>query len=326
MKRRQLVGMLAMSIACAAVGNLAVAQEYPERPIRLVVGFPPGGINDIVARIVGQKVTESIGQPVVVENRAGAGGTIGADMVTKAKPDGYTLLLGSVSNISMAPSLYKALPYDPTRDFAPVILLGGSPNVLVVHPTSPAKSISELIELAKKSPGSLSYASAGIGTSNHLTVELLKVRAGIDIVHVPYKGDAPAVADVVAGQVPMIFPTIPVAMPHIKSGKVRALAVSSAKRSSLMPDVPTVSEASGIQDFAVNVWVGVVAPAGTPKPIVDRLNAEFRKALSAPDVREKLASHGVEPEGTTPLEFGDYIAAEVKRWAEVARAAKVDPN
>ena len=201
MKRRQVVGLLGTALASAAVGRDAFAQGFPDRAIRIVVGFPPGGINDIVARIVGQKVAESIGQPVVIENRAGAGGTIGADSVAKGKPDGYTLLLGSVSNIAMAPSQYKALPYDPTRDFAPVILLGGSPNVLVVNPALPANSVAELVALAKQKPGTLTYASAGNGTSNHLTVEFFKARSGIDLVHVPYKGDAPATADVVAGQV-----------------------------------------------------------------------------------------------------------------------------
>lgn len=326
MKRRQVVGLLGTALASAAVGRDAFAQGFPDRAIRIVVGFPPGGINDIVARIVGQKVAESIGQPVVIENRAGAGGTIGADSVAKGKPDGHTLLLGSVSNIAMAPSQYKALPYDPTRDFAPVILLGGSPNVLVVNPALPVNSVAELVALAKQKPGTLTYASAGNGTSNHLTVEFFKARSGIDLVHVPYKGDAPATADVVAGQVPMIFPTLPVAMPHIRSGRLRALAVSSARRSSFLPDVPTVAEAAKLPDFAVNVWVGILAPPGTPQPIVQQLNAEFRKALNAPDVREKLAIQGVEPEGGTPQEFSDYIAAEVRKWSEVAKTAKVEPS
>lgn len=326
MKRRHVFGLFATALASAAVGRAAFAQGFPDRPIRIVVGFPPGGINDIVARIVGQKVAESIGQPVVIENRAGAGGTIGADAVAKGKPDGHTLLLGSVSNIAMAPSQYKALPYDPTRDFAPVILLGGSPNVLVVNPALPANSVAELVALAKQRPGALTYASAGNGTSNHLTVEFFKARSGIDLVHVPYKGDAPATADVVAGQVPMIFPTLPVAMPHIKSGRLRPLAVSSARRSSFLPDVPTVAEAAKLPDFAVNVWVGILAPPATPQPIVQQLNAEFRKALNAPDVREKLALQGVEPEGGTPQEFADYIGAEVRKWAEVAKAAKLEPG
>jgi tripartite-type tricarboxylate transporter receptor subunit TctC len=326
MKRRSAAVLLAASLLATVAPQAAHAQAYPDRPIRIVVGFPPGGINDIVARIVGQKVSESIGQPVIVDNRAGAGGTIGADYVAKAKPDGYTLLLGSVSNVAMASSLYKALPYDPARDFSPIILLGGSPNVLVVNPAFPATTVAELITIAKEKPGTINYASAGKGTSNHLTVEYFKALAGIDLVHVPYKGDAPATADVVGGQVPMIFPTLPVAMPHIKSGKLRALAVSSARRSVFMPDVPTIAEAAKLADFAVNVWVGILAPPGTPQPVVQKLNAEFRKALEQPDVREKLAIQGVEPEGGTAQEFSAYIAAEVKKWGEVAKAAKVEPN
>src|SRR5271169_192913 len=220
-------------------------------------------INDIVARVVGQKMSESLGQAVVVENRSGAGGTIGADWVSKAKPDGYTLLLGSVSNLAMAPSLYGSLPYDPTKDFTPVALVAAAPNIMVVHPDFPVHSVKDLIALAKQKPGTIDYASAGVGTSNHLTVELLKVMADIDLVHVPYKGDAPAVTAVLANQVPMMFPTLPVALPYIKSGKLRAIAVSSAKRSALLPEVPTVAESGGLPEFAVSIWVGVVAPPGT---------------------------------------------------------------
>jgi tripartite-type tricarboxylate transporter receptor subunit TctC len=312
--------------ALATVSTLASAQSYPDKPIRLVVGFPPGGINDIVARIVGQKVSEGLGQPVVIDNRAGAGGTIGADIVAKAKPDGYTLLLGSVSNIAMAPSQYKSLPYDATKDFAPVALVAASPNILVVHPDFPVHSVKELIALAKEKPGTINYASAGNGTSNHLTVELLKVMAGIELVHVPYRGDAPATADVLAGQVPMIFPTLPVALPHIKAGKLRAVAVSSPKRSTLVPEVPTVAESGGLPDFAVSVWVGILAPAGTPKELVARLNGDIRKALDAADVRARLADQGTEPAGGTPEEFSEYILAETAKWSKVAKAANIEPN
>src|SRR5674476_1458098 len=237
------IARLAMAAAClTAAPMVAVAQPYPSRPIHLIVGFPPGGINDIVARIVGQRMSEGLGQAVVVENRSGAGGTIGADWVSKAKPDGYTCLLGSVSNLAMAPSLYGSLPYDPTKDFTPVALVAAAPNIMVVYPDFPVHSVKDLIALAKQKPGTINYASAGIGTSNHLTVELLKVMADIDLVHVPYKGDAPAITAVLANQVPMMFPTLPVALPYIKSGKLRAIAVSSAKRSALLPEVPTVAE------------------------------------------------------------------------------------
>ena len=320
------IARLAIVTAClTAVPIVATAQPYPNRSIHLVVGFPPGGINDIVARIIGQKMSESLGQPVVVENRAGAGGTIGADWVSKAKPDGYTLLLGSVSNLAMAPSLYKSLPYDPTKDFAPVSIVAAAPNIMVVNPDFPVHSVKDLIALAKQKPGTINYASAGIGTSNHLTVELLKVMAGIDLVHVPYKGDAPAVTAVLANQVPMMFPTLPVALPYIKSGKLRAVAVSSAKRSALLPDVPTVAASGGLPEFAVSIWVGVVAPPGTPKDIVDKLNAEIRNAVAIPDVRKHIEALGADPATDTPEQFSAYIAAETAQWLKVARAAKLKP-
>ncbi|HWI79914.1 MAG TPA: tripartite tricarboxylate transporter substrate binding protein [Ramlibacter sp.] len=313
-------------LAAAAGAGPASAESYPSRPIKLVVGFPPGGINDIVARIVGQKLSESLGQPVVVDNRAGAGGTIGADSVAKAKPDGYTLLLGSVSNIAMAPSQYKALPYDPTKDFTPVALLASAPNILVVNSSLPIKSVKDLIALAKQKPGQISYASAGNGTSNHLTVELLKVLADIDLVHIPYKGDTPAITDVIGGQVPMMFPTLPVALPHIKSGKLRAIAVSSAKPTSLMPGVPTVAESGGLPDFEVSVWVGILAPAGTPKDIVERLSTELTKIVRLPEIKEKLASLGAEPATMDPARFAGYIKSETAKWSKVAQAAKIVPN
>ena len=317
---------LAMVAACLVTAPMfATAQPYPNRPIHLVVGFPPGGINDIVARIVGQKMSESLGQPVIVENRGGAGGTIGADWVSKATSDGYTLLLGSVSNLAMAPSLYASLPYDPTKDFTPVGLVAAAPNIMVVNPDFPVHSVKDLIELAKQKPGTIDYASAGIGTSNHLTVELLKVMADIDIVHVPFRGDGPAIAAVLAGQVPMQFPTLPVALPYIKSGKLRAVAVSSATRSPLLPEVPTVAESGGLPEFAVSIWVGIVAPPGTPKEIVDRLNAEIRKAVALPDIREHLAALGADPASDTPEQFSAYIAAETAQWLKVARAAKIKP-
>jgi tripartite-type tricarboxylate transporter receptor subunit TctC len=304
---------------------IATAQTYPSRPIHLVVGFPPGGINDIVARIIGQKISEDLGQSIVVENRAGAGGTIGADVVARAKPDGYMLLLGSVSNLAMAASLYKDLPYDSTKDFTAVALVAASPNILVVHPDFPVHSVKDLIALAKQKPGTINYASAGIGTSNHLTVELLKVMAGIDLVHVPYKGDTPAITAVLAGQVPMMFPTLPVALSYIKAGKLRAIAVSSSKRSPLLPEVPTVAVSGGLPTFAVSIWVGVVAPSGTPKQIVEKLNAAIRHAVDMPEFREHLEALGAEPAAGTPEEFSAYIASETAQWLKVARAAKIAP-
>ncbi len=318
-------GAALAAIALACVPALAAA-AYPDKPIRLVVGFAPGGINDIVARIIGQKMGEDLGQSVVVDNRAGAGGTIGAEIVAKSKPDGYTLLLGSVSNIAMAPSQYKELPYDPTKDFAPVALVAASPNILVVNPKFPVHSVKELIALAKQKPGSINYASAGNGTSNHLTVELLKSMADINLVHVPYKGDGPAMTDVIAGQVPMMFPTLPAALPHIKSGMLRAVAVSSPRRSALVPDIPTVAESGGPKDFAVSVWVGVLAPKGTPKDIVDKLNAEIRKVVAMPEVKQKLAAQGAEPAPDTPQEFAAYIQSETAKWTRVAGIAHMVPQ
>jgi tripartite-type tricarboxylate transporter receptor subunit TctC len=321
------IARLAMAAAClTAAPMVAVAQPYPSRPIHLIVGFPPGGINDIVARIVGQKMSEGLGQAVVVENRSGAGGTIGADWVSKAKSDGYTLLLGSVSNLAMAPSLYANLSYDPTKDFTPIGLVAAAPNIMVVHPDFPVQSVKDLIVLAKQKPGTINYASAGVGTSNHLTVELLKVMADIDIVHVPYRGDGPAIAAVLAGQVPMQFPTLPVALPYIKSGKLRAIAVSSAARSPLLPEVPTVAESGGLPEFAVSIWVGILAPPGTPKDVVDKLNAEIRKAVALPEIREHLAALGADPVVDTPEEFSAFIASETAQWLKVARAAKIQAN
>src|SRR6185437_12068753 len=321
-----LIGVAVAAALTLAVTAPASADQYPSRTIHLVVGFPPGGINDIVARLIAPQMAETLGQTVIVENRPGAGGTIGADHVARSEPDGYTLMLGSVSNLAMASALYKSLPYDSTKDFAPVALVAASPNIMVVNPALPVHSVKDLIKLAKEKPGTINYASAGIGTSNHLTVELLKVMTGIDIVHVPFKGDTPAVTAVLANQVPMMFPTLPVALPYIKSGKLRAIAVSSAKRSALLPDVPTVAEAAGLPKFAVSVWVGIVAPLKTPQAIIDKLNAAIRKAAEASDTREHLAKLGVEPDTDTPAQFGSYIASETKQWSQVARSAHTKPN
>lgn len=324
---RRLVLTLLLATLSAVAGTV-FADDYPTKPIRLIVGFPPGGINDIVARVIGERLgqSQSLGQPVIIENRPGAGGTMGADHVAKSKPDGYTLLMGSVSNIAMAPSQYKALPYDSAKDFAPVVLVAAAPNVLVVNPAFPAQSVKEIIALARQKPGGINYASAGLGTSNHLTVELLQVMSGVQMNHVPYKGDAPGTADVVAGQVPMIFPTLPVALPFIKAGKLRPIAVSSAGRSSLLPNVPTVAESGGLPEFEVSVWVGIFAPAGTPKEIVSRLNTEIVKIVRIPNIRERLAGLGAEPVGDTSEHFSAYIKTELAKWSKVAKAAGITPN
>ena len=318
----------ALALVAAALAATAVPAQpepYPARQVKIVVGFPPGGINDIVARVLGARMTESTGQPVLVENRPGAGGTIGVDYVAKSRPDGYTLVLGSVSNMAMAMSQYKTLPYDTMRDFAPVTLAAAAPNILVAHPGFAPKTVKELVELAKQKPGALAYGSAGNGTSNHLTVELLKSATGVDVVHVPYKGDAPAVQDTVGGQIPFMFATLPVVLQHIRGGKLRAIAVSSIRRSALLPDVPTVSE-SGIANFEVSVWVGILAPAGTPKEIVAKLNAEIVRIVNTPAVREHLAGLGVESFGNSAEQFSQVIASDIAKWGQVARRAGIQPN
>jgi tripartite-type tricarboxylate transporter receptor subunit TctC len=320
------LGLTLLVASLSAVAGPVFADDYPNKPVRIIVGFPPGGINDIVARVVGDRLSQSLGQTIIVENRPGAGGTIGADLVAKSRPDGYTLLMGSVSNIAMAQNQYKALPYDAAKDFAPVVLVAAAPNVLVVNPEFPIQSVKELIALARQKPGGVNYASAGLGTSNHLTVELLQVMTGVQLNHVPYKGDAPGTADVVAGQVPMIFPTLPVALPFIKAGKLRPIAVSSAARSSLLPDVPTVAESGGLPEFEVSVWVGIFAPAGAPKEIVSRLNTEIVKIVRLPNIRERLAGLGAEPVGDTSEHFAAYIKTELAKWSRVAKAAGITPN
>jgi tripartite-type tricarboxylate transporter receptor subunit TctC len=312
---RALIGALALLTGVAA----ASAQPYPTKTIRLIVAFPPGGINDIAARLLGQKLGPILGQTIVVENRTGASGTIGADFVAKSPPDGYTLLLGSVSNIAMAPGQHPQLAYDPAKDFAPVALVAAAPNVLVVNPAFPVYTVKDLIAMAKKKPGEINYASAGEGSSNHLTVELFKSLAGIDLVHIPYKGDTPAIADVIAGHVPMIFAALPPALPFIQDGKLRAIAVSSEKRSAFLPNVPTVAESGDLPTFAVSVWVGILAPAGTPQPIIDRLNTAIAEVLRQADTQERLKTLGVEAEYKDPQAFGAYLRAEIAKWTAVGR-------
>jgi len=299
-----------------------MADSYPSSSIRLVVGFPPGGINDIVARVVGERLSAKLGQSVVVENRAGAGGTIGANFVAKAKPDGYTLLLGSVSNLAMAPGQHAELPFSPTRDFAPISLVAAAPNVLVVNPSFKVKTVKDIIDKARSEPGKIMYASAGEGTSNHLTGVLLASLAGIKLVHVPYKGDSPGLADVVAGRVPMMFPTIPVAAPFIKSGQVKAIAVSSAHPTALLPGVPTVEQAGGPKGFDVNVWVGILAPRGTPRNVVGKIDGALKEILADPDMRKRLQRLGVESTYMDSKDFAEYLQQETTRWSELAKLAR----
>jgi len=299
----------------------AFAQAWPAKTVRLVVPFPAGGGVDAVGRILAQRLTDGLGQPVVVDNRAGAAGVIGSDSVAKSAPDGYTLLVCSPGNMSIAPSLYPKLPYAPERDFAGVSLLVRIANILVVHPSVPARSVKDLVALAKARPGKLNYASGGAGTSLHLSGEMLSQLAGIDIVHVPYKGTAPALADLLGGHVDFFF-SDPSVLPQVKSGKLRALAVTTTGRYLAAPELPTMIE-SGIAGFEAVNWYALLAPAGTPKDIVGRLNAEAVKAIAAPDVRERLLAQGMEPASSTPAELAAYLRDDIARWAKVVRAGNV---
>ncbi|HVY06963.1 MAG TPA: tripartite tricarboxylate transporter substrate binding protein [Burkholderiales bacterium] len=301
----------------------AIAQDYPSKPIRLVVPYPPGGFNDTLARTVGQKLTAKWGQAVVVDNRPGSGSTIGTSIVAKAPPDGYTLLVVSFA-FAVNPALYTSLPYD-LADFSPIVLAATTPNLLVANPALPIKSVKDLVALAKSKPGKLNYASAGNGSSNHLSMELFRSLTGTDIVHIPYKGSAPAVTDLIGGQVDVMFDNVPNVLQHVKAGKLRALAVSSRERSAFARDVPTVAE-SGVPGFEVSVWFGIVAPAGTPAAVVAKLNAEVNAILKTPEVRQTFNYQGVQTVGGTPQEFTAFIEAQRVKWAKVVKdsGAKAD--
>ncbi len=312
--------------AICAFGVPAFAQDkWPSKPIKYVVPFPPGGTTDILARLIGAKLSMALGQPVLVENKPGAGGNIGSDFVAKSAPDGYTILGGTISSHAINVSMYKEMPYDPVKDFVPVTLIGTNANVLVVGTKSPAMTAQELIAQAKAKPGSLSFASAGNGTSQHLSGELFKAMAGLDMVHIPYKGSAPAIQDVMAGQVPLMFDTTVVAAPHVKAGTIRALAVTSTKRVKGMESIPTLSEA-GVPGYQLVSWQGIFVPAGTPKDIVIRLNAELVKIIALPDIRERLDTLGVDPVANTSEEFAVFQKAEIAKWAKVVKDAKITAN
>ncbi|MDB5905211.1 MAG: Tripartite-type tricarboxylate transporter, receptor component TctC [Betaproteobacteria bacterium] len=310
-------------LALCAVAPVAAyaADAWPTRPVRMIVAYPPGGGTDIVGRVMAQKLTETLGHTVVIDNRGGASGNIGSELAARANPDGYTLLMGNVAPNAINVSLFKKLPYDPVKDFAPVSLVAITPNILVVNPTVPVKTVKDLVALAKAKPGVLNFPSAGVGSSSHLAGELLKILAKVDMVHVPYKGGGPALVDTISGQMQLMFATMPAAMPHVKSGKVRPIAVTTEKRSQTMPELPTIGES--VKGYEASTWYGLLAPAGTPAAIVTRLHQDTVKILAMPDMREKLGAQGIEPVGGTPAEFGAYIKSEIAKWGRVIREAGI---
>jgi tripartite-type tricarboxylate transporter receptor subunit TctC len=311
--------------ACVLAATASAADVYPTRPVRIVVPFPAGGPADALARMVGDKLQASLGQPVVVDNRPGAGGNIGLELVAKSPPDGHTVGLAPTGNLTVNPSLYRNVPYDVTRDFAPVTVIAAVPNILVVNAQVPAKNVGELIAYAKANPGKLNYASPGPGSGAHLAGELLKSSAGIEMVHVPFNGIAPAVTAVVGGDVQVMFAGSTSAMPHVATGKLRALGVASPKRMVSTPALPTLDE-SGLPGFDVTSWYSIVAPAATPPFVVERLQKEIAKSLESPDVKAKLASLGAEPVGNTPAEFAAMIRSETAKWGKIVRDAGIKPE
>ena len=306
-------------ISCAF--HSSAADAWPSQPIKWVVPFPPGGAMDTMARTLGESLSVSLKQPVITENRPGAGGAIGSGLVAMAAPDGHTMMIVSIGH-AVNPSIYPKLQYDATRDFAPVSLVGIVPNLLVAHPSVKANDVKELVALAKAQPGKLSYASAGNGTTVHLAAELFNSMAGVDIMHVPYKGSAPAVTDLMGGQVDIMFDSLSSARPYVESGKLKALAVTTTKRSSVFPNVPTVAE-SGLPGYGLSGWYAVFVPAKTPKPIIDRLNAELVQALKQPNVRARFAQIGAEPVGSSPQELANTLKSETARWAQIVRERNI---
>ncbi len=317
------IGMAFAVAAMSVVPQASFAQDpWPSKPITYVVPFPAGGTTDTLARLISQKLGPALGTTIVVENRAGAGGNIGSDFVAKAAPDGYTILGGTISSHAINATLYPKLPYDPLKSFAPITSIGTNANVLVVASASPFQSVKDIVAASKAKPGSLSFASAGNGTSQHLSGELFKSIAGIDIVHIPYKGSAPAIQDVMGGQVPFMFDTSVVAAPFIEGGKLRALAVTSAKRAALLPNVPTMAE-SGVTNYDVVSWQAIFAPAGTPPAIVQRLHTEIAKIIKSAEMQERFAKLGLDPSGMTPADLAKFQASEITKWAAVIKSGNI---
>jgi len=317
--------LVSLGAVLGAGAGEVTAQGYPNKPIRFIAPFPPGSAAEILGRVIGLRLSDRLGQPVIVETKPGAGGTIGADLVAKSAPDGYTVLVGSSAEVAVGVSLYSKIPYNTLRDFAPVIMIGPMPNILVANPNVPVKSVQELVALAKSKPGQLNFASSGNGTSSHLASEMLKQMAGIDMVHIPYRGSPPAITDTLGGRTAVMFGPMATVLPHVQGGKLRALAVSTTKRSAAAPEVPTMME-SGFPEFEASLWWGFLVPAATPKDIVGKLNEEIGKILQLPDVRETLAKSGVEPAGGTPDHYAAHIKAEIAKWAKVIKesGARID--
>jgi tripartite-type tricarboxylate transporter receptor subunit TctC len=321
---RKFLSTLGAAALAVGLAGGACAQNYPVKPVRLIAPFPPGGSTDLIARLVAQRLSEALGQQVIVENRAGAGGTIGVEIAAKSPPDGYTIVMGHVGTFGFNPSLYPKLPYDAVRDFAPITNLAFVPNGMVVHPSLPVKTAGDFVRMAKARPGELMFGSGGNGSAAHLAAEYFRIVAKIQLVHVPYKGTGPALIDLIAGQTTMMITGMTAVMPHVKSGKLKLLGVATAKRLPGMPEVPAIAET--VPGYEANQWYGVLAPAATPREIVARLNAEIVKILRRPDVKERLAADGAEPIGNTPEEFGAFIKAEIARWAPVVKASGAKPD
>ena len=311
---------MAVLLACASVEARTAEPPFPSRPIRFIVPNGAGGTTDLVARSVAPKLADMLGQQVVIDNRPGSGGILGTEIVARAAPDGHTLLMGTIGNIAISPALYRKLAYDSLRDFAPVTQLASAAYMVLLHPSVAAKSMKELAALAKAKPGTLNFASAGSGTGSHLAAELFKSIAGVDMVHVPYKGGSPAMTDVIAGQVQLMFNGIPSSMPHLRSGRLRALAVTTATRSAAAPELPTIAEA-GFPGAESTSWTGILVPAGTPAPVIAKLNAAFVKALQFPDVTARLSIDGAAPVGNSSAEFSAYITSEIMKWGKVVRTS-----
>lgn len=316
---------LILLLVLAGAAGIAFAQDYPAKPVRLVVPFPPGGGNDTIARLLGQKLSPVLGQQVLVDNRPGAAGTIGAELAAKAAPDGYTLFLAGVATHGINPNLRKKLPYDAVRDFHGVSLIASAPLLVVVHPSLPVKTVKQLAALAKAKPGAINFASNGTGGSSHLAVEMFKMMTGTDMLHVPYKGLSPALTDLLSGQVQVMFSSAVAMLPQVKAGKLRAIAMTGARRSLAIPDIPTVAEA-GLPGYETGSWYGIVAPARTPRPIIERLGREIAAITQSPEISNRLTNEAVIPVGSTPDEFDAHIRRELARWEKVIRAAKLTPD